>query len=238
VPAQPAPQQPTIPAEPGKAPVYDVTPTPITPPPAPPPPEVVPQYPTDVPTAPVNPADPYAPDNIDIGGGFNPAEVPVTDAVATPVPPGTPGLPGSVGGGLSVTDLAKLYAGSQLAGALLVPQIPQIKRRTYDPLGPIEFGDVGKVNLPGTNPGQFVGVPAQYQTTSPVQAKFYYGQRPLQTGATFSPEEYRNVPTAPVSPWGLQQMYNPQTQTIENLLAGVRQASQTAPYNMPGAPRV
>jgi hypothetical protein len=41
-----------------------------------------------------------------------------------------------------------------------------------------------------------------------------------------------------VVPWGLQQMYNPQTQTIENLLRGVGKASAVAPYNIPRAPRV
>jgi hypothetical protein len=136
-----------------------------------------------------------------------------------------------------LSDLAKLYGAASLAGALLIPEPPKIQRRTYEPLGPVEFGNVGRVNLPGTNPGFFVGVPAQYQTTSPVQSRFYYGPRPLQTGATFSPEQYRQV-AAPVQPWGLQQMYNPQTQTIENLLAGVQQASAVAPYNMPAAPRV
>jgi hypothetical protein len=162
--------------------------------------------------------------------------VPVTDAVPVPAP-GT-GLPGTIpSGGLSAMDLAKLYAGTQLAGALLVPKIPEIKRRTYAPIGPVQFGDVGKVNLPGTNPGQFVGVPAQYQTQNMQQSKFYWGQRPLQTGAEFSPEQYKQV-AAPVSPWGLQQMYNPQTQTIESLLAGVQQASTQAPYNLPRAPLV
>jgi hypothetical protein len=174
---------------------------------------------------------------------------PVVDAVPTPNPnytnPPVPSLPKAIvdyGKALvdsaNLSDLAKIYGATALAGALLVPEPPKIQRRTYDPLGPVDFGSVGRVNLPGTNPGYFVGVPAQYQTTSPVQSKFYYGQRPLQTGATFSPEQYRNVPVAPVSPWGLQQMYNPQTQTIENLLAGVKQASAVAPYNLPGAPRV
>jgi hypothetical protein len=33
-------------------------------------------------------------------------------------------------------------------------------------------------------------------------------------------------------------MYNPQTQTIENLLRGVQAASTQAPYNIPRAPKV
>jgi hypothetical protein len=33
-------------------------------------------------------------------------------------------------------------------------------------------------------------------------------------------------------------MYNPQTQTIEALLQGVKAAAATAPYNLPAAPKV
>jgi hypothetical protein len=70
-----------------------------------------------------------------------------------------------------------------------------------------------------------------------VRSQYYYGQHPYQTGERFSPEQYRQV-NAPVAPWGLQQMYNPQTQTIENLLRGVGLAAGQAPYNRPGAPKV
>ena len=115
---------------------------------------------------------------------------------------------------------------------------PQVQMPTYGPLGPTQWGKVGTVNLPGTNPGFFTNVPAQYATNNMQQSQFYWGQHPYQTGERFSPEQYRNVPNAPVSPYGLQQMYNPQTQTIENLLRGVGQAAATAPYNQPAAPRV
>jgi hypothetical protein len=75
-----------------------------------------------------------------------------------------------------------------------------------------------------------------------VAAQYYYGQHPYQTGGptgqVFDRSLYNQLPNAPVSPYGLQQMYNPQTQTIENLLRGVGQASAIAPYNIPQAPKV
>jgi hypothetical protein len=95
------------------------------------------------------------------------------------------------------------------------------------PLGPIKWGNVGNVNLPGTNPGWFTNVPEQY-APSGVRSQYYWGQHPYQTGNRFSPEQYRQV-SAPVAPWGLQQMYNPKTQTIEQLLRGVAAAAQTGP---------
>ena len=116
------------------------------------------------------------------------------------------------------------------------PVVPQVQMPTYAPLGPTQWGQVGTVNLPGTNPGWFTNVPEQYAPQG-VRSQYYWGQHPYQTGAAFSPEQYQAVP-APVAPWGLQQMYNPQTQTIDNLLRGVGQAAVTAPYNQPAAPKV
>jgi len=58
------------------------------------------------------------------------------------------------------------------------------------------------------NPG-FIQPGPFYNTTSPVQAKFNYGQRALQTGATFDPLAYNNVPGASAQPYGLQQLYTP-----------------------------
>ena len=113
---------------------------------------------------------------------------------------------------------------------------PQVQMPTYGPLGPTQWGKVGTVNLPGTNPGFFTNVPEQYAPQG-VRSQYYWGQHPYQTGAAFSPEQYQAVP-APVAPWGLQQMYNPETQTINNLLRGVGQAAGQAPYNQPAAPRV
>jgi hypothetical protein len=121
---------------------------------------------------------------------------------------------------------------------IYVPPIepPKVEIPGYGPLDPIQWGNVGTVNLPGTNPGFFTNVPRQYEPQG-VRSQYYYGQHPYQTGERFSPEQYRQV-NAPVAPWGLQQMYNPQTQTIENLLRGVGLAAGQAPYNRPGAPKV
>jgi hypothetical protein len=106
----------------------------------------------------------------------------------------------------------------------------------------LDWGQGVPIGQSGLNPGYITNVPAQYQTQNMQQSKFYYGPKPYQSGGTtgqvFDPNLYRSAPAAPISPFGLQQMYNPQTQTIENLLAGVQQASAVAPYNLPMAPRV
>jgi len=133
--------------------------------------------------------------------------------------------------------LAKLAAGYVLINGILTPPAPA-KRAPYGPIAPPQWGTTAGVVNPGLNPGFMVNPPKFYETTSPVQAQYYYGQHPYQAGATFDPLAYNNVPNAPVTPWGLQQMYNPQTQTIDALLQGVNQASQMAPYNLPAAPKI
>jgi hypothetical protein len=95
------------------------------------------------------------------------------------------------------------------AGLALMPGPPEIPTRNYGPLPPTVFGDVGKINLPGVNPGFFTSPTPFYQTTSPVQARYYYGQRPLQTGTVFNQQAYNTVPGAPAQPFGLQEMYTP-----------------------------
>ena len=112
---------------------------------------------------------------------------------------------------------------------IYVPQPPVVTPPPLAPLPPLNWGDVGRVNLPGTNPGWFTNVPEQYAPQG-IRSQYYWGQHPYQTGERFSPEQYRQVP-APVAPWGLQQMYTPQT--IEDLLRGVGQAA-----TKPSAPRV
>jgi hypothetical protein len=109
---------------------------------------------------------------------------------------------------------------------------------TYGPLPPTEWGKVGNVNLPGLNPGWITNVPQYYNTNSPVAGQYYWGKHPYQLGPTFDRTLYNTLPVAPPQSWGLQQMYNPQTQTIQNLLRGVGQASVQAPYNVPRAPKV
>ena len=109
------------------------------------------------------------------------------------------------------------------------------------PVKPLDWGAGIPIDYSGLNPGYITNVPRQYEPAG-VRSQYYYGPKPYQTGGAtgqvFDPALYRSSPAAPVAPWGLQQMYNPQTQTIDNLLRGVKTASAVAPYNRPGAPRV
>ena len=112
------------------------------------------------------------------------------------------------------------------------------EKRGYGPITPLDWGRGVPLDMSGLNPGYITNVPRYYNNPSPVAAQYYWGQRPYQTGTEFDPVLYNTLPVAPPTPFGLQQMYNPQTQTITNLLRGVGQASQVAPYNRPQAPRV
>lgn len=88
-----------------------------------------------------------------------------------------------------------------------VPEEPP-KWSGWGPVDPLKFGDVGRVNNPGLNPGWVQPTPF-YNTTSPVQSQYYWGQHPYQPGPTFNQDLYNNVPAAPAAPFGLQQMYTP-----------------------------
>ena len=109
-----------------------------------------------------------------------------------------------------IGDYAK-YA-QYLAAGLLIPQL-------IHPIAPgaqgggIQFGYAGEapwtwgsatspVN-PGTNPGWLAGnVQPFYNTSSPDQAQYYWGQhQPLQ-GANNVAGQWNNVPNAPATPWG------------------------------------
>jgi hypothetical protein len=78
----------------------------------------------------------------------------------------------------------------------------------WGPVDPLKFGQVGQVNNPGLNPGWIQPTPF-YNTTSPVQSQYYWGQRPYQPGPRFDQALYNTVPAAPATPFGLQQMYTP-----------------------------
>jgi len=66
--------------------------------------------------------------------------------------------------------------------------------------------DFTKLQIPtGLNPGWMAPTPF-YQTTSPVQSQFYWGPHSYQEGPTFNAQQYNTVPTAPKTPWGLQEM--------------------------------
>ena len=125
-----------------------------------------------------------------------------------------------------------------VAPPIYVPPIvpPTVTPPTVGPVTPLDWGKGVPIDYNGLNPGYITNVPAQY-APSGVRSQYYWGQHPYQPGPAFNRDLYRQV-SAPVTPWGLQQMYNPQTQTIENLLRGVRAASAVAPYNLPAAPKV
>jgi hypothetical protein len=171
----------------------------------------------------------------------------VTDAVATPNPnytnPPVPSVPEAVVDlgkavvdGVTLSDAAKIAAGWVIVNGILTP--PTATMPSYGPIRPLDWGSAVPLGTSGLNPGYITNVPAQYNTQNMQQSKFYYGQRPFQPGTAFDPALYKNVPAAPAVPWGLQQMYNPQTQTIGSLLEGVKQASTRAPYSVPEAPRI
>jgi hypothetical protein len=126
---------------------------------------------------------------------------------------------------------------------IYVPPVetPPATRPGYGPITPLDWGQGVPLDMSGLNPGYITNVPRQYEPSG-VRSQYYYGPKPYQTGGptgqVFDPALYRSAPGAPVAPYGLQQMYNPQTQTIENLLRGVGLAAGQAPYNRPGAPKI
>jgi hypothetical protein len=122
---------------------------------------------------------------------------------------------------------------------IYVPPVetPPATRPGYGPITPLDWGAGVPIDVSGLNPGYITNVPRQYEPQG-VRSQFSWGQKPYQAGTTFDPALYRSAPSAPVAPWGLQQMYNPQTQTLEELLRGIAAASTVAPYSVPGAPRI
>ena len=181
---------------PAEVPVVDATP--VAPPlkPVVPPPEITPQYPTTVPTEAVNPVNPNAPDNIDVGGGQNFAEVPVTDAVPTPVS-GT-GMPLTGSGGLSLTDAALLAGGTYLGTKLLTP--PTIGGHNYGPMAPPNWSAGIPIAGSGLNPGYLMGrAPATFAGGTPTQANMYWGQHPYVTDLAHITDVDR---LPPAQPWG------------------------------------
>jgi hypothetical protein len=112
------------------------------------------------------------------------------------------------------------------------------KKKGYGPITPLDWGAGVPLDVSGLNPGWITNVPRYYNNPSPVAAQYYWGQHPYQAGATFDRALYNTLPVAPATPFGLQQMYDPNYETIVNLLRGVGEASAVAPYNIPRAPAV
>lgn len=110
--------------------------------------------------------------------------------------------------------------------------IPQTRWVNYQPINytPIPAWSGAKVNpVPAVNPGMIAAKPT-YQTTSPVQAQYYWGNQPAVT----STAQLANPPKAtniPAQPWGLQQGPQPFNLNafLQNLNAQYRAPTPVAP---------
>jgi hypothetical protein len=80
------------------------------------------------------------------------------------------------------------------------------------------------------NPGMIETTPF-YKTTNDAQSKFYWGtDRALQTGDTFNREAYNDVPNAPKTAWGIQELAQPATfQSALSILQGQPSYPQLSP---------
>lgn len=191
--APPVVETPVItPPAPAPAPVAPapVAPAPVTTPPAP-----VVETPV-VPTT-TTPA-PYT--GPGIGEVPNPAEVPVTDLSTTAQPMGPSPYdwvaPAAIGAGVGAVAAGALGG----SGGAATPA-------GYGPIATPRFGKLGDLANPGLNPG-FVTARPFYQTTSPVQAQYYWGNHPYAYDQA-DLANYNTVPAAPIVPWGVQQAQTP-----------------------------
>jgi hypothetical protein len=195
----------TAPVEPVATPPVTTTTPPVEPPalspvepvnitPSQPIPEVQAVSPAPVETPPA----PYT--GPGIGEVPNPAEVPVSDAVANP--PGTPqpGLGGTTLGPISATDAALMAGGAYLGSKLLTtPAAPG--KRNYGPIPPTNWGSVAQIGQPGLNPGYLMGqTPAEFAGGTPTQATHYWGVHPYVTDLAHI-ADYNNIP--PSAPYGV-----------------------------------
>lgn len=126
----------------------------------------------------------YYPDN-----GQPTAGTPVTPP---PAPPLTPGQTGAITGTTGITDTT-------------APKPPTARDMgTFTPAAPDPSWSI-PLQYPGMNPGLVgAGIRPAYQTTSPVQAQYYWGRQPyMATPADL--DQYNQSPFMPAQPWGLQQ---------------------------------
>ena len=135
-----------------------------------------------------------------IGEVPNPAEVPVTDLSRPAVPMGPSPydwVAPAVGGAVAATVLPAIIGG----GGGATPAEPG------SPANPPRFGKLGDLANPGLNPG-FVTARPYYNTTSPVQSQYYWGNHPYAYDQA-DLANYNQVPYAPAVPWGVQQAQAP-----------------------------
>ena len=150
-----------------------------------------------------------------------------TDLVGPPTPPVTPVIPtvtviGSKDPGLVVPKVTPPVVVPPVVVPPVVPSIPVTPpvvvttsktgggtSTTTKPTTPTSSGGLsmpttqGALVNPGLNPGYIQATPA-YQTTNPVQSKFYWGQHPYAIGPA-DIGAYNYTPQAPATPWGAQQ---------------------------------
>ena len=96
-----------------------------------------------------------------------------------------------------------------LTGNVIIPILNTHPSTTGNVTTPTTSGGLsmpttqGALVNPGLNPGYIQATPA-YQTTNPVQSKFYWGQHPYAIGPA-DIGAYNYTPQAPATPWGAQQ---------------------------------
>jgi hypothetical protein len=117
---------------------------------------------------------------------------------------------GNTTGNVVGNTTGNVTGNTSVTGNVIIPITPIIPTDpwTPTPFTPIPFKVLPDLKLPGLNPG-FIAPQPYYQNTNQVQSKFFYGARPYQPGPTFDQALYDQV-AAPVTPWGLQQMYTPE----------------------------
>jgi len=135
--------------------------------------------------------------------------IPPNSSAVTPVQASTPPADittaeGAAAAGYDAATIAKWVAAGLIASAVLAPPaVPATSTRVYNPAQPGEYIPLVKGGL---NPG-FISATPYYQTTSPVQAQYYWGAH------NYSPAGVNlyNTPVAaaPVTPWGIQQGPSP-----------------------------
>ena len=153
-------------------------------------------------------------------GGMNPGDVVYGPG---PVDPGDIGstIGGTIGSGIGA---GLGGGGSGSGGGAVAPVNPS--------LGPLHWGNLPDLPLPGLNPG-FIQAQPFYHDTSPVQAQYYWGNHPFMNTAADLPN-YNNIPNAPAQPWGLQQSYQPIN--LAQYLAALNQTGAAPAVAGPVAP--